>query len=181
MVCVRAGFAVRVAVALSLSGAALVPGAAAAADITVILDQAKVIKLPDRVTTLVIGNPLIADATIQSGGQLVVTGKGYGATNIIALDPAGNALMDKSIEVLGPRGVVVVYRGVERETYSCAPKLRAPNHARRQQRLFRCGHRRNSHAQWVGNGRGAGGSEIDARCPVPRNHMAASVLSLASR
>ena len=85
MVCVRAGFAVRVAVALSLSGAALVPGAAAAADITVILDQAKVIKLPDRVTTLVIGNPLIADATIQSGGQLVVTGKGYGPPTSLRL------------------------------------------------------------------------------------------------
>jgi Pilus formation protein N terminal region len=122
MVCVRAGVAVRVALALSLSGAALVPGAAGAADITVILDQAKVLKLPDRVTTLVIGNPLIADAAIQSGGQLVVTGKGYGLTNIIALDRAGNALMDKSIEVVGPRGVVVVYRGIERETYSCSPK-----------------------------------------------------------
>src|SRR5262249_41384017 len=72
--------------------------------------------------TLVIGNPLIADATIQSGGQLVVTAKGYGLTNIIALDRAGNSLMDKSIEVVGPRGVVVVYRGVDRETYSCSPK-----------------------------------------------------------
>ena len=33
-----------------------------------------------------VGNPLIADATVQPGGILVITGKGYGATNLVALD-----------------------------------------------------------------------------------------------
>jgi hypothetical protein len=43
-------------------------------------------------------------------------------TNIIALDRAGNVLMNKNIVVEGPAGhVVVVYKGVERETYSCTP------------------------------------------------------------
>ena len=69
-----------------------------------------------------LGNPLIADATIQSGGLMVITGKGYGKTNIIALDRGGKVLMDGSIEVRGPRAdVVVVYKGVQRETYACAP------------------------------------------------------------
>jgi len=95
---------------------------AAAADIGVVLDQARLVKLPERVATLVIGNPLIADATIQAGGLLVITGKGYGITNIIALDRGGVVLMEKTIEVVGPRAdVVVVYRGINRETYSCAP------------------------------------------------------------
>ncbi len=44
-------------------------------------DQAKVIKMPDRATTIVIGNPLIADVAIQPGGLAVVTGKSFGDTN----------------------------------------------------------------------------------------------------
>jgi hypothetical protein len=98
------------------------PGLASAADLTVMLDEAQLMKLPERVATLVIGNPLIADASIQAGGAMVVTGKGYGTTNVIALDRAGKVLMEKSVEVQGPgAGAVVVYRGIERETYSCTP------------------------------------------------------------
>jgi hypothetical protein len=58
---------------------------------------------------------------VQSGGWMIVTGKGYGLTNIIALDRSGAILMEKTIEVQGPQNVVVVYRGVERNTYSCTP------------------------------------------------------------
>lgn len=93
-----------------------------AADITVILDQAKLVKAPDRVATLVLGNPLIADVSVQAGGILVITGKSYGITNLVALDRSGTVLMEKSVEVQAPRAdVIVVYRGMERETYSCAP------------------------------------------------------------
>ena len=93
-----------------------------AADVTVIMDQARLLRLPDRVATIVIGNPMIADASLQPGGMLVLTGKGYGVTNLVVLDRAGNVLMERSIEVKGPRtNVVVMYRGIERETYSCAP------------------------------------------------------------
>src|SRR6185437_6198071 len=90
--------------------------------IRVTLDQAKLLKLPDRTATLVVGNPLIADVSVQPGGIMVVTGKGYGVTNLVALDRAGTVLLDHPIEVQGPRShVVVVYRGIERETYSCMP------------------------------------------------------------
>jgi len=94
----------------------------AAADVAVILDQAKLIKLPEKAVTVVIGNPLIADASLQAGGLVVITGKSYGMTNFIALDRAGAVLMDKSIEVQGPREhMVVVHRGILRESYSCRP------------------------------------------------------------
>ena len=54
---------------------ALIAAAPAKADtVTITLDQARLLKIPDRVATIVIGNPLIADATLQSGGLLVVTG-----------------------------------------------------------------------------------------------------------
>lgn len=104
--------------------AAVVSVPAHADTFTVRVDQAKLLKLPEKVATIVIGNPLIADATLQSGGLLVVTGKGYGATNLMALDRAGKVIMEKSVRVLGPGGrdVVVVYKGVDRESYSCAPE-----------------------------------------------------------
>ena len=95
---------------------------AIAADINIVLDQAKLVKLPERVATIVLGNPSIADASVQSGGQMVVTGKGHGTTNVLVLDRAGVVLLEQSIEVRGPEtGVVVMYRGVERETYNCSP------------------------------------------------------------
>jgi Flp pilus assembly secretin CpaC len=70
----------------------------------------------------VVGNPLIADLSIERGGIAVVTGKSYGATNVIAMDRTGAVLMEKTIEVTGPSdNIVVVYRGISRETYSCMP------------------------------------------------------------
>src|SRR2546423_11963564 len=88
--------------------------------IAVNVDQAKLVRLPGRVATIVVGNPLIADVTLQTGGILVVTGKGYGATNFIAMDRSGEILVDRVIQVEGPTDqLVTVYRGVERESYSC--------------------------------------------------------------
>ena len=90
--------------------------------IAVNVDQAKLVRLPGRVATIVVGNPLIADVTLQPGGMIVVTGKGYGATNFIALDRGGEVLVDRQIQVEGPSDrLVTVYKGVERESYSCAP------------------------------------------------------------
>jgi hypothetical protein len=93
-----------------------------AGTIAVNVDQAKLVRLPTRVATIVVGNPLIADVTLQNGGIIVVTGKGYGATNFIAMDRGGEVLVDRVIQVEGPTDqLVTVYRGVERETYSCMP------------------------------------------------------------
>ena len=90
--------------------------------IAVNVDQARLVKLPARVATIVVGNPLIADVALQAGGVLVVTGKGYGATNFIAMDRSGEVLVDRQIQVEGPTDqLVTVYRGIERETYSCMP------------------------------------------------------------
>jgi Pilus formation protein N terminal region len=90
--------------------------------IAVNVDQAKLVKLPARVSTIVVGNPLIADVSLQSGGIVVVTGKGYGATNFIAMDRSGEVLVDRVIEVEGPSDrLITVYRGTDRESYSCMP------------------------------------------------------------
>jgi Flp pilus assembly secretin CpaC len=108
------------------AGILLCPAAAlaGAADgiVAVNVDQAKLVKLPERVATIVVGNPLIADVTMQPGGIVIVTGKGYGATNFIAMNRAGEVLVDRVIQVEGPTDqVVTIYRGVDRESYSCMP------------------------------------------------------------
>ena len=108
--------------ALIFGAAFSIPTQALSDTLAVALDRATLMKLPEKVSTVVIGNPLIADVTVQAGGIAVVTGKGYGATNMIALDRDGAILLDKNILVQGPRErVVVVYRGMDRESYSCTP------------------------------------------------------------
>lgn len=118
--CVPACIALLAVLVLTVPAAADAPGEDDT--IAVILDQARLVKLPDRVSTVVVGNPLIADISIQSGGLMVVTGKGYGITNLVALDRSGATLFERLVQVKGPfQDTVVVYRGIDRETYSCAP------------------------------------------------------------
>jgi Flp pilus assembly secretin CpaC len=115
----RAGF-------LALAGCALIAcsvRSAPAAEVSVVVDQAKLIKLPEKVATIVVGNPLVADISLQAGGVVVITGKSYGTTNMLALDRTGNVLTERLLTVVGPfENVVVVYRGVDRATYSCNPE-----------------------------------------------------------
>ena len=90
--------------------------------LTVTIDHAKVVKLPERTQTVIVGNPIIADVTVQRNGIMVVTGKSYGVTNLIALDGAGTLLSESLISVQAPtESLVTVQRGLERESYSCAP------------------------------------------------------------
>jgi Flp pilus assembly secretin CpaC len=86
------------------------------------LDEATLFKLPDRTASVVIGNPLIADITVQAGNVAVITPKGNGGTNVVALDSAGTVLMEKDV-IVGPPSdhVVYMYRGAARVTYSCHP------------------------------------------------------------
>ncbi|RAI34403.1 pilus assembly protein N-terminal domain-containing protein [Rhodoplanes serenus] len=89
--------------------------------LVVMLDQARLVRMPENVATIVVGNPLIADVSVQSGGVMVVTGKGYGITNLMALDRNGKVLMTENVQVQGAPDTVVVYRGINRESYSCTP------------------------------------------------------------
>ena len=110
-----------------MSGLALSPALAAetvnASDLLKItLDQAKIAKVPTGTATLVVGNPMIADVTMIKGGVgMIVTGKGYGQTNLVAIDAGGNILDEKQIRVEPARTVLVVQRGAARASYSCTP------------------------------------------------------------
>jgi Pilus formation protein N terminal region len=106
-----------------VSGFGLSAAAAAPTDVLKItLDQAQVAKVPTGTTTLVVGNPTIADVTMLKGGVgMVVTGKGYGQTNLVAIDAQGNILDEKQIQVIPTRNVLVVQRGDARVSYTCNP------------------------------------------------------------
>ena len=107
-----------------LSAAASAAETAAAPDdvLRVLIDQAKVARVPSGTATLVIGNPLIADVSMLKGGVgMVVTGKGYGQTNLIAIDAQGNIIDEKQLRVEPSSDVLVVQRGNSRASYSCNP------------------------------------------------------------
>ncbi len=90
--------------------------------LAVTLDQAKIAKLPPGASTLIIGNPMIADVTMLKGsGVMVITGKGFGDTNLIALAADGSVLEEKQLRVLPADTVVVLQNGAARISYACNP------------------------------------------------------------
>lgn len=90
--------------------------------VIVTVDQAKVVKLPENAQTVVIGNPGIADVSVQRNGVMVVTGKSFGVTNLIALDASGSLLAESLVRVRAASdSILTVQRGLERESYSCTP------------------------------------------------------------
>ena len=114
------------ALALCLSLAtALAPAPVLAADgapINVNVNMARILRINAAAATVIIGNPGVADVTIQDPQTLVLTGKSYGQTNLIVLDSAGNPIADTLIEVVQMQaGVITVYQGQARTSLACAP------------------------------------------------------------
>ncbi len=90
--------------------------------IAVTLDQAKIAKLPTGATTLIIGNPMIADVTmLKSNNSMVITGKGFGLTNLIAIDAEGAIIEERQVRVLPTKTVLVLQNGNSRISYACNP------------------------------------------------------------
>jgi Flp pilus assembly secretin CpaC len=108
---------------LAAAALAIVTDSAAAETIEVVVDRAKVMRIAQPADVVIIGNPAIADATIQDSQTLIITGRSFGTTNIIVLDAAGQAIADEVITV-GPQddNIVTVYRRASRQTLSCTPE-----------------------------------------------------------
>jgi hypothetical protein len=89
--------------------------------VTITVDQAKIVKVPEETSTLVLGNPTFADVTMLKSGVVVLTGKGYGETNLLALDSRGETILTRQLRVLPDKSVVVLQNGASRVSYSCNP------------------------------------------------------------
>jgi Flp pilus assembly secretin CpaC len=108
--------------ALCACAGVVLAGPTQAEPIRVLMNQAKIVKLARPADTIVIGNPLIADASVQDASTIVLTGKGFGVTNLVILDAEGTPIVDEEIVV--SRHVansVRIYRRSEVQTLSCAP------------------------------------------------------------
>lgn len=96
--------------------------ATADAGIQVEMNQAKIVKLARPADTIVVGNPAIADAAVQDASTIILTGKGFGVTNLVVLDADGNPIVDEQVTVVRQAASSVrVYRRADVQTLSCTP------------------------------------------------------------
>lgn len=101
---------------------ALIVPAKAGAGIEVTMNQAKIVKLTRAADTIVVGNPAIADAAVQDASTIVLTGKGFGVTNLVVLDRDGNPIIDEQVTVVRQTASSVrIYRRAQVQTMSCTP------------------------------------------------------------
>ncbi|MCC5780685.1 pilus assembly protein N-terminal domain-containing protein [Nitratireductor sp. B36] len=106
------------------AGLIALPGITSAneAAIEVVMNQAKIVKLAREADTIVIGNPEIADAAVQDATTIVLTGKGFGVTNLVVLDIDGQPIVDEQVMVSRQSASSVrIYRRANVQTLSCTP------------------------------------------------------------
>ena len=90
--------------------------------VSVEIDHATVFRLAAPAGTIIIGNPSIADATLQDAQTLIITGHTYGQTNLIVLDSEGETISESQLHVGAPtEKLVTVFKGKDRFSYSCLP------------------------------------------------------------
>ena len=133
--------------------------------IAVTLDQAKIAKLPAGATTLIIGNPMIADVTmLKNNNSMVITGKGFGQTNLIALDAGGSIIEEKQVRVLPAKTVLVLQNGTSRISYACNPECMPTVQLGDDDKMFsEAGGQISSRNSYAAGAAGAGGGEIAYR------------------
>ena len=123
----------RLLIVAALSASALAGSAAAqSGPISVEIDHSTRVQLGGAAGSVIVGNRQIADVTVVDANTLFVTGKGYGVTEIVAVDQIGRTLFHGEVVVTAPAaGQVRVWRGGALTEMacaaSCAPTLRSPN------------------------------------------------------
>jgi Flp pilus assembly secretin CpaC len=102
-----------------------VSGPAGARDLRIALDQAFPIRLAESAEGVAIGNPSIAGVSVQNDRFLFVTGRSYGATNLVVVGANGRVLYSGRV-VVSPdeTDVVMVTRGGETNRLECTPLCR---------------------------------------------------------
>jgi Pilus formation protein N terminal region len=88
--------------------------------LTVEVDESQILTLPTAPGAIVIGNPSIADVSIQ-GQKIFIHGRGFGQTNITILDLQGEQIAN--FDVIGKHtqvSNVAVFKGPKRYSYACS-------------------------------------------------------------
>jgi Flp pilus assembly secretin CpaC len=86
------------------------------------LDEVHTLAFNAPVSTVYVGNPAIADVTMIDARHAFVQGKGYGRTNVLALNRDNVVVFNTHITVTGNNGggTVTLNRGAQRVTLNCA-------------------------------------------------------------
>lgn len=106
---------------------ALMGAAAHADDLNVSWRQARVVKLAKPAASVIVGDPTVADVTLDDPTTVVVFGKTPGETNLIVLTASQELLLDWQLVVgpVTPGHVSVVAsgeKGPSETLYSCGPE-----------------------------------------------------------
>ncbi len=125
---IRAGFAAMALMTMLTGGAlaqAVQENQAVKADVETVsvnVNMARILRIASPASTVIVGNPGVADVTIQDPQTLILTGRSYGKTNLIILDSIGNPIADIMLNVVLQRaGFITVYQGDARTTLACSP------------------------------------------------------------
>ena len=109
-------FGLALTVAVAISCPALADG------IEVVMNQARIVRLASPADTIIVGNPAIADAAVQDSRTIVLTGRGFGVTNLVVLGEDGTAIVDQQVTVTRQTvDSVRIYRRANIQTLSCTP------------------------------------------------------------
>lgn len=113
--------------AATLTAAVLIAGLTAPAvlaqarPMSIEIDRSERVQLRGPAGSVIVGNPDIADVTVVDANTLYITGKGYGVTEIVAVDPIGRTVFQSQIIVTGgSTGAVRVWRGAQATELACA-------------------------------------------------------------
>ena len=87
--------------------------------VAVKLDEVRIVTFNRPVSTVFVGNPVVADATVIDQHHIFILGKGFGTTNMIALGPQSETIANQQITVLNPGGLVTVNKGAAQFSYAC--------------------------------------------------------------
>ncbi|HEY5085376.1 MAG TPA: pilus assembly protein N-terminal domain-containing protein [Rhizomicrobium sp.] len=88
--------------------------------VAISMDEVRTITFPKPVATVYVGNPSIADINMIDSRHAFVLGKGFGNTNIVALDHEGDQVSNTHVSVMAREdSTVTLQRGTGRLTYSC--------------------------------------------------------------
>jgi hypothetical protein len=112
----------RAILAAALFAAAPAYAASRAEEVNLGLDEVHTLTFHAPVATVYVGNPTIADITMIDSRHAFVQGKGYGRTNIVALNQNGVQVFGTHVTVTGNEGAstVILNRGAQRITLNCA-------------------------------------------------------------
>ena len=97
-----------------------------AEQVWVTMDQVRTYTTKQEAASIIVGNPGIADVSVQDNNNFLLFGKAPGLTNIMILDENGKITQNLQVRVNPPgNNMLVFHRGKARTTYNCTTHCEA--------------------------------------------------------